>query len=123
FDQSANGYVRSEGAVVLLLKPLAAAQRDRNRIYAVKKAPRTNHGGQYSGLTEPNPMGQAELVRRACRNAQVDPATITYVEADGTGTALGDPVEVKGLKEAFTDSSLAGQEKTQPYCGLGAKIG
>src|SRR5262249_10841812 len=112
--------VRSEGAVVLLLKPLAAAQRERNRIYAVIKGSATNHGGQASGLTVPSPMRQAELGRRAGRNAQVDPATITYVEAHGTGTALGDPVEVKGLKEAFTDSSLAGQEKTQPYCGLGS---
>ncbi|MES2939419.1 MAG: SDR family NAD(P)-dependent oxidoreductase [Pseudomonadota bacterium] len=112
FDAAANGYVRGEGAVVLLLKPLARALAEGDRIHAVVKGTAVNHGGRASGLTVPNPVSQAELLRAAQADAGVDAASIGYVEAHGTGTALGDPIEVRALKDAFAGSEGA--------CGLGS---
>ncbi|MGA0532810.1 amino acid adenylation domain-containing protein [Hansschlegelia sp. KR7-227] len=114
FDAAANGYVRGEGVVALLLKPLAAALADGDRVQAVIKGVATNHGGLAAGLTVPNPAKQADLVRRALSSAEVAADTITYVEAHGTGTALGDPIEMRGLKEAF------GPGRTTPVCAIGS---
>nr|QEO74705.1 phosphopantetheine-binding domain-containing pro [uncultured bacterium] len=110
FDQTANGYVRSEGAVVLLLKPLQAALADHDRVHAVIKGTACNHGGQVSGLTVPNPDRQAELLQDAWRAAGIDPRAIGYVEAHGTGTPLGDPIEVQGITQALfaADAAAAG---------------
>jgi polyketide synthase PksN len=80
----------------------------------VIKGVATNHGGLAAGLTVPNPAKQAGLVRRALRSAEVAADTITYVEAHGTGTALGDPIEMRGLKEAF------GPGRTTPACAIGS---
>lgn len=102
FDGAADGYVRGEGVVALLLRPLDAALADGDRIHAIIKGTATNHGGLAAGLTVPNPAKQADLVRRALVSADVRPETITYVEAHGTGTALGDPVEIRGLKQALS---------------------
>ncbi|MBW8688280.1 SDR family NAD(P)-dependent oxidoreductase [Chitinophaga rhizophila] len=115
FDQEANGYVRGEGAALLLLKPLTAAQQDNDPIYAVIKGTATNHGGLASGYTVPNPARQAELLTKAYQNAGVSAATLSYIEAHGTGTSLGDPVEVAGLKKAFSGYELSGA-----VCGLGS---
>ncbi|MGW0791222.1 SDR family NAD(P)-dependent oxidoreductase [Streptomyces sp. NPDC002911] len=104
FDESANGYVRSEGGAVLLLKPLAAALDDGDHVHAVIKGSATNHGGQAGGLTVPSASMQASLVRTALADAGVAPSDISYVEAHGTGTALGDPIEVQGLARAFGTS-------------------
>jgi bacillaene biosynthesis, polyketide synthase / nonribosomal peptide synthetase PksN/BaeN len=114
FDADADGYVRGEGVVVLLLRPLSAAIADGDRIQAVIKGTATNHGGLAAGLTVPNPAKQADLVRRALESADVSPETISYVEAHGTGTALGDPVEVRGLKQAL------GSQRTHSPCFLGS---
>ncbi len=64
---------------------------------------RGNHGGRASSLTAPNPKAQAEVIKAAHREAGIDPRTVGYIEAHGTGTALGDPIEVNGLKSAFRD--------------------
>ena len=116
FDEKANGYVRSEGAVVLLLKPFKAAVEDGDQIHAVIKGVACNHGGEANGLTVPNPNQQAALLREACKEAKVNPAEIGYVEAHGTGTSLGDPIEIKGIKEVY------GQLKDHNVlpCGIGS---
>lgn len=101
FDERANGYVRGEGAGLLLLKPLAKAERDGDHIYAVIKGSAVGHGGHTNSLTAPAPEAQAEVILAACADAQVSPATLGYIEAHGTGTTLGDPIEINGLKKVF----------------------
>jgi myxalamid-type polyketide synthase MxaE and MxaD len=97
FDHSANGYVRSEGAGVVVLKPLARALADGDRVYAVIRGGAVNHDGRTNGLTAPNRPAQEAVLEAAYRAARVDPATVGYVEAHGTGTAVGDPIEVAAL--------------------------
>ena len=120
FDQQANGYVRSEGSVVFLFKPLAKAQADQDVIYGVLKGSACNHGGQASGLTVPNPGLQAELLQSAWRAAGIQPSALSYVEAHGTGTSLGDPLEVQGLKQAFLEASYPDAAAAKTTCGLGS---
>lgn len=115
FAEGGNGYVPSEGTGAILLKPLSAAIRDQDRIYGVIKASSMNHGGKTSGYTVPNPNAQADLVRSALQQAKINPRTISYIEAHGTGTALGDPIEIRGLQEAFEDYT---QEKQ--FCAIGS---
>ncbi|SDD61903.1 SDR family NAD(P)-dependent oxidoreductase [Actinokineospora iranica] len=102
FDAGADGYVRGEGAGAVLLKPLDAAVADGDHVYAVVRGSAVNHGGRGTSLTAPNPEAQARVLVRAHRDAGVDPDTVTYIEAHGTGTRLGDPIEAEGLKKAFT---------------------
>ncbi|WP_233201265.1 SDR family NAD(P)-dependent oxidoreductase [Chromobacterium alticapitis] len=122
FSADANGYVRSEGVGMLVLKRLSAAERDGDRIYGLIRGSAQNHGGRATSLTAPNPKAQAELIRTAWTHAGVDPRTIGYIEAHGTGTALGDPVEIDGLKLAFGETvgeaGLAQQEIGR--CGIGS---
>lgn len=103
FDRSASGYVRGEGVGAMLLKPLKNALRDRNPIYAVVRGTAVNHGGRASSLTAPNPNAQAALLLAAFEDAGIDPAQIGYIEAHGTGTPLGDPIEINAIKKAFAD--------------------
>ncbi len=93
FDSTANGYVRSEGVGVLVLKPLNQAVADRDHIYCVLKGGAIVQDGLSNGLTAPNPQAQLEVYRRACEDADIDPATLSYIEFHGTGTPLGDPIE------------------------------
>ncbi len=101
FDQDANGYVRSEGVVCLYLKPLAAAQRDNDHIYGVILGSAENHGGRTNSLSAPSGEAQAELIIKAVNDADIDVNTIAYIEAHGSGTPLGDPIEIDGIKRAF----------------------
>ncbi|WP_433498361.1 SDR family NAD(P)-dependent oxidoreductase [Sphaerimonospora sp. CA-214678] len=101
FDRRADGYVRGEGVGAVLLKPLSAAVADGDRVYAVVRGTAVNHGGRSASLTAPNPEAQARVVAQAHRAAGIDPSTITAIEAHGTGTRLGDMVEIEGLKKAF----------------------
>src|ERR1700751_76620 len=101
FDADANGYVRGEGVGAILLKPLQQALRDRDHIYGIIRGSAENHGGRVQGLTVPNPNAQAWLLKDAYEKAGIDPFSIGYIEAHGTGTSLGDPMEVNGLKKAF----------------------
>jgi myxalamid-type polyketide synthase MxaE and MxaD len=97
FDARANGYVRSEGAGVVVLKPLSKALADRDPIYAIIRGSAVNQDGRSNGLMAPNPQAQEAVLREAYRRAAVSPADVQYVEAHGTGTLLGDPIEAKAL--------------------------
>jgi acyl transferase domain-containing protein/NADPH:quinone reductase-like Zn-dependent oxidoreductase/acyl carrier protein len=101
FDKGANGYVRSEGAGVVLLKRLADAERDGDRIFAVIRATGVNQDGQTPGITVPSGDAQRALLLRSLRRAGVGAEEIQYVEAHGTGTAVGDPIEVNALGSVF----------------------
>ncbi|SCE73393.1 SDR family NAD(P)-dependent oxidoreductase [Micromonospora tulbaghiae] len=102
FDESADGYVRGEGAGAIVLKPLDRALADGDHVYAVVKGTAVNHGGRATSLTAPNPAAQARVIVQAHRDAGVHPSALTYLEAHGTGTGLGDPVEIEGIKKALT---------------------
>ncbi|WP_437603947.1 SDR family NAD(P)-dependent oxidoreductase [Sorangium sp. So ce590] len=119
FDRAANGYVRGEGAGAILMKPLSSALADGDPIHAILRGTGVNHGGRAQGLTVPNPSAQAELLSSVYRRAQVDPSTLGYIEAHGTGTPLGDPIEVNGLKKAFERAEGAGARSGGARCGLG----
>jgi acyl transferase domain-containing protein len=97
FDARANGYVRSEGAGLVVLKPLSRALADGDPIYAVIRGSAVNQDGRSNGLMAPNPLAQEAVLREAYRRAGVSPGQVQYVEAHGTGTFLGDPIEAKAL--------------------------
>ncbi|MGE5272067.1 MAG: amino acid adenylation domain-containing protein [Thiohalocapsa sp.] len=101
FDASADGYVRGEGCGVLILKRLAEAEADGDRILAVIRGSAVNQDGRSAGLTAPNGLAQEVVIRRALANAGMRPEEIDYIEAHGTGTALGDPIEMHALKAVF----------------------
>jgi acyl transferase domain-containing protein len=104
FDASAAGYVRGEGAGVVLLKPLARALADGDDIYCVIRGSAANNDGFSNGLTAPNPHAQQAVIRQALLNAGVEAASIDYVEAHGPGTILGDPLEASALGAVFAAS-------------------
>lgn len=119
FSAQANGYVRGEGVGVFVLKRQSEAERDGDPILAVVKGSAVGHGGRANSLTAPNTQAQADLLREAQARAGVDPATIGYIETHGTGTALGDPVEINALKAVFKGRSPSEAEKAQGAgCGL-----
>ena len=104
FDAGADGIVISEGVAALVLKRLADAERDGDRIYAVIKGVGASSDGRARGLTAPVVEGQIRALERAYAKAGVSPATVGYVEAHGTGTALGDVVEIEALGQLFRDA-------------------
>ncbi|WP_070197005.1 SDR family NAD(P)-dependent oxidoreductase [Streptomyces oceani] len=109
FGAGADGFVMGEGVGAVLLKPLSRALADGDHIHGVIRGSWTNSGGHTSGFTVPNPRAQAELISRALAAARVDPRTVGYVEAHGSGTELGDPIEIRGLTTAFgTDPDESG---------------
>jgi len=116
FGEGGDGYVPGEGVGAVLLKPLAKAIRDGDQIYAVVKASSINHGGKTNGYTVPNPVAQGELIRETLNKAKVEPATLDYIETHGTGTSLGDPIEITGLVRAF--DCIDTQEKQ--FCAIGS---
>lgn len=97
FSDRADGYVRAEGAVVLLLKPLAAARRAGNPLYATILGTAVNHDGRTNGITVPNVDAQVAVMRSAYDQAGVAPSQVCYVEAHGTGTPVGDPIEATAI--------------------------
>ncbi|HEY2573948.1 MAG TPA: type I polyketide synthase, partial [Verrucomicrobiaceae bacterium] len=101
FDASANGFVRGEGAGMVLMKRLSDALADGDPIYAVIIGSAVNQDGHTNGILLPSPEAQARLVRDACADAGIIPSQIGYVEAHGTGTAVGDPIEAHALAEAL----------------------
>lgn len=123
FSDKANGYVRGEGVGMLMLKSLRAAQRDGDDIYAVIKGAAENHGGRTTSLTAPNPNAQAAVILRAIEDAGIDFHRVGYIECHGTGTELGDPVEISGLKtvaKELLDADAAAEKQTAAPCYLGS---
>ncbi|WP_062054967.1 hybrid non-ribosomal peptide synthetase/type I polyketide synthase, partial [Aquimarina longa] len=101
FDDSANGYVRSEGCGLVLLKPLSKAIEDGDTIEGVIRGSAINQDGRSNGLTAPNGLSQQDLIQSALRSARLVSKDIDYVEAHGTGTALGDPIEINALNAVY----------------------
>ncbi|MFE7564346.1 type I polyketide synthase [Kitasatospora sp. NPDC057500] len=101
FDEDADGFACGEGAVALILKPLSAALRDGDRVHAVLRGSAVNQDGATGGLTVPNPVSQVEVVRQALDRAGWAGHEVDYVETHGTGTPLGDPIEVHALAESL----------------------
>lgn len=110
FDARADGYVRGEGAGVVVLKPLSKALADGDRIYATIRGGAINQDGRTNGLMAPNPHAQEAVLRAAYAHAGVAPHLASYVEAHGTGTLLGDPIEVKALGAVLG----ADRDRSQP---------
>ncbi|MGK5544576.1 type I polyketide synthase [Streptomyces sp. URMC 127] len=108
FDAEGDGYGRAEGCGVLVLKRLSDATRDGDRVLAVIKGTAVAQDGRTSGIMAPNPDAQRDLLRLAWQRAGLDPATAGYIEAHGTGTRLGDPVEASGLHAVFGAGRPAG---------------
>ncbi|GAB2699296.1 polyketide synthase Pks13 [Nocardia thraciensis] len=97
FSSDADGMIRSEGGGMFVLKRLADAEKDGDRILAVIKGSAVNNDGRSNGLLAPNPDAQADALRRAYRDAGIPPSSVDYIEAHGTGTLLGDPIEADAL--------------------------
>ncbi len=115
FDEKATGTVFSDGAGVVLLKTLANAIEDDDIVYGVIKGIGVNNDGSQKGsFTAPSTNGQAAAIAMAIVDADIDPASISYIETHGTATPLGDPIEIEGLKQAF------GPQSRQAYCAIGS---
>ncbi len=101
FDASADGYVRGEGGGVILIKSLKKAIEDGDHIYGVIKGSAINHGGRSQTLTSPNAFAQSQVIQDAYKRAGIAPDKVSYIEAHGTATPKGDPLEITGLKRAW----------------------
>ncbi len=115
FDQSANGFVPSEGVGVVILKSLQKAIDDNDHIYGVIKGSRINQDGSTNGITAPSVESQTNLELSVYEKYGIDPSTISYVECHGTGTKLGDPIEMDALKHSFEKYSNEKQ-----FCAVGS---
>ncbi len=115
FGAGGDGFVPGEGVGAVLLKPLAQALADGDHVHGVIKATAINHGGKTNGYTVPNPEAQQALIATALRRAAIDPRTISCIEAHGTGTSLGDPIEIAGLSRAFAEHTADRQ-----FCAIGS---
>ncbi|NVO12146.1 MAG: SDR family NAD(P)-dependent oxidoreductase [Bacteroidales bacterium] len=115
FGEGGDGYIPGEGVGAVILKRLSEAERDGNHIYGIIKGSALNHGGKTNGYTVPNPQAQASAISRALVESKVNPRHISYLEAHGTGTKLGDPIEIASMSKAF-------QQYTQDtgFCLIGS---
>ncbi|MGL4203651.1 MAG: SDR family NAD(P)-dependent oxidoreductase, partial [Enterobacter roggenkampii] len=115
FGAQSDGFVPGEGVGAVLIKPLDEARADGDRIYAVIKATHINHGGKTNGYTVPSPRAQADLINAAYAKAGIEPCDVSYIEAHGTGTRLGDPIEIDGLTRVFNQRGTG-----QASCAIGS---
>lgn len=115
YDAEADGYVRGEGCGIIVLKPLSKALKDKDNILALIRGSAVNQDGRSNGLTAPNGPAQQAVIRQALANAGVMASEISYVETHGSGTPLGDPIEVNALKEVV----LSDRSKDKP-CYMGS---
>jgi acyl transferase domain-containing protein/ubiquinone/menaquinone biosynthesis C-methylase UbiE len=115
FDAKANGFVRAEGAGIVVLKPLENALADGDSIYAVIRGSAVNQDGQTNGITVPNGQAQEAALREAYRQAGVSPKLVQYIEAHGTGTSVGDPIEANALGTVLGSDRIPGN-----YCLIGS---
>ena len=110
FDSNANGYVRGEGCGMVLLMPVLRARREDKRVLAVIKSTATNHNGASATLTSPSVLAQKNLLQQSLASAEIQPNDLAYLEAHGTGTVLGDPIEGEAIQEVFA-SQTAEEDK------------
>ena len=115
FDARANGYVRGEGAGIVVLKPVAQAIADGDRIHGVIRATAVNQDGRTTTITVPSHDAQVAMLHEACRRAGIAPSQVSYVEAHGTGTPVGDPIEASAIGQVF-GRNLA----SRPRCIVGS---
>ncbi|WP_244547787.1 beta-ketoacyl synthase N-terminal-like domain-containing protein, partial [Bradyrhizobium sp. OK095] len=115
FGKGGDGFVPGEGVGVVVLKRLSQAEADGDVIHAVIRGSSINHGGKTNGYTVPNPVAQRELVRAALEKAGARAREVSYIEAHGTGTELGDPIEIAGLTQAFGHDTSEKQ-----FCAIGS---
>jgi polyketide synthase PksJ len=120
FGAGADGFVDGEGVGAVLLKPLAAALADGDRVLGVIRGTAVNSGGNTGGYTVPSPAAQSAVIRAALDRAGVGPDTIGYVEAHGTGTLLGDPIEIAGLTDAFGGRIDPADRARRPSVAIGS---
>ncbi|ASK28886.1 hypothetical protein CEY12_01625 [Chryseobacterium sp. T16E-39] len=113
FGEGGEGYVPGEGVGAVLLKSYSQAVADGDRIYGLIKGTALNHGGKTNGYTVPNPKAQASVIKAAMKKAGVKAEDFSYIEAHGTGTSLGDPIEIAGLNKAF-------ESKNKQFCSIGS---
>ncbi len=118
FDASTNGYVRGEGCGIVVLKRLTDAIASGDRVLAVIRGTAVNQDGRTSGITAPNSVSQQAAIQAALRSAGIAPDQVSYIEAHGTGTPLGDPIEVQALVKVFRRTS-----QTAPPCYMGSVKG
>lgn len=122
FDRDADGYVRGEGVAAVLLKPLSRARAAGDHIYAVLRGAAVNHSGRSNSFGAPNGHLQVSLLRDVYQRTAIDPSTINYIETHGTGTRIGDPIEINALKKAFA-GMMEDSQKSLPMpsvCGIGS---
>ncbi|RZL00112.1 MAG: type I polyketide synthase, partial [Rubrivivax sp.] len=115
FGEGGDGYVPGEGVGAVLLKPLAKAIEDGDQIHGVIRSSAINHGGKTNGYSVPNPVAQAQVIAQALKESGVPARAVSYIEAHGTGTSLGDPIEIAGLSKAFS-----AQTADTGYCAIGS---
>lgn len=115
FGDDGDGFVPGEGAGALILKSREDAERDGDHIYAIIKATAVNHDGKTNGYMVPSPTAQTKVILEALKKANVDPRTINYIEAHGTGTKLGDPIEITGLTKAYGNYT-----NDKGFCAIGS---
>ncbi|MGB8453573.1 MAG: SDR family NAD(P)-dependent oxidoreductase [Anaerocolumna sp.] len=115
FDDTSDGAGIGEGAIAILIKPLDKAVAARDHIYAVIRGSAVNQDGNSMGITAPNPASQTKVILKAWKDAAVNPEKIQYIETHGTGTPLGDPVEIEGLTKAFNQHTNRKQ-----FCAIGS---
>jgi acyl transferase domain-containing protein/NAD(P)-dependent dehydrogenase (short-subunit alcohol dehydrogenase family) len=106
YAEGADGFVMGEGAAIFVLKRLADAEHDGDKVYAVLRGMGGSSDGKGKGITAPNPIGQKLAIERAWQNAGLSPSTVTYIEGHGTSTRVGDVVEVQSLADVLSDSHL-----------------
>ncbi|HHX55147.1 MAG TPA: AMP-binding protein, partial [Clostridiales bacterium] len=105
FDEFANGYVRGEGCGLVLLKRVKDAVADKDDIYAIVKGSAINQDGRSNGLTAPNGNAQKKVITKALEKANISPNELDYIEAHGTGTKLGDPIELNSINSVFENAN------------------
>lgn len=115
FDEKANGFVPGEGCGVVIVKALEQAVRDKDNIIAVIEGIEVNNDGKTMGITTPSLQGQMDVIRKALTKAQIKPEEISYIEAHGTGTLIGDPIELKALTNVYREFTNAKQ-----FCYVGS---
>lgn len=115
FGEGGDGYIPGEGVGAVILKKLSDAIKDGNHIYGIIKGSALNHGGKTNGYSVPNPQAQTAVISRALAESKTNPRHISYIEAHGTGTKLGDPIEIAAISKAF-------QQHTQEngFCFIGS---